>query len=172
MRISSDSSAVGRLLEALSVITGLQSELAALLNQEHRILTAMSVEDLLKLDTQKEAVLERVRVQAQEVKISMRVLAQEIRLPEIEASSLSRLASHLREPARTQLRQAQEALIVLTEKVREQNRVNDRLIHSCLAYVTQFMNLLRSMLAGAPGYLPNGTTQESPASGRLLALKG
>ena len=70
------------------------------------------------------------------------------------------------------LRQAQEALIALTGAVREQNRVNDRLIHGCLAYVTQFMNLLRSMFAGAPGYLPTGAIQESSASGRLLALKG
>ena len=172
MSISSEPSAVGRLLGAIGVVTGLQSELAALLNQEHQILTAMSVEDLLKLDVQKEAVLERVRVQAQEVKLCMQALAQTMRLPETEASSLSRLTSHLKEPDRTRLRQAQEALIALTGRVREQNRVNDRLIHSCLAYVTQFMNLLRSMLAGAPGYLPNGTIQESAASGRLLALKG
>ena len=172
MSTSSEPSAVGRLLGALGAVTGLQSDLAALLNQEHQILTAMSVEDLLKLDVQKEAVLERVRVQAQAVKICMQALAQAMRLPEIEASSLSRLASHLKEPDRTRLRQAQEALIAQTSRVREQNRVNDRLIHSCLAYVTQFMNLLHSMLAGVPGYLPNGTIQESPASGHLLALKG
>jgi flagellar biosynthesis/type III secretory pathway chaperone len=172
MSNSLEPSVVGRLLGALGVVTGLQSELAALLNHEHQILTAMSVEDLMKLDVQKETVLERVHVQAQEVKICMQTLAQAMGLPETEASSLSRLASHLREPDRTRLRQAQEALIALTEAVREQNRVNDRLIHSCLAYVTQFMNLLRSMFAGAPGYLPNGNIQESPASGRLLALKG
>ncbi|MEP6601773.1 MAG: flagellar protein FlgN [Nitrospirota bacterium] len=172
MSTSAQTLAVGTLLEALGVISGLQSELATLLNHEHRILTAMSVDDLLKLDAQKEAVLQRVRVQAQEVKTCMRALAQAMKLPETEASSLSRLASHLKEPDRTKLRQAQETLIVLTGAVREQNRVNDRLIHGCLAYVTQFMNLLRSMLAGAPGYLPNGAVQESPASGRLLALKG
>jgi len=172
MSTSAQPLAVDTLLGALGVATGLQSELAALLNHEHQILTAMSVEDLMKLDAQKEAVLERVRVQAQEVKTSMRALAQAARLPETEASSLSRLASHLREPDRTRLGQAQEALIALTGAVREQNRVNDRLIHGCLAYVTQFMNLLRSMLAGVPGYLPNGAVQESSASGRLLALKG
>jgi flagellar biosynthesis/type III secretory pathway chaperone len=165
-------STVGILLERLGIITGLQSELAALLNHEHQILTDMSVEDLVKLDARKEAVLERVRVQAQEVKTCMKALAQAMKLPETEASSLSRLASHLREPDRTRLRQAQDALITLTGVVRQQNRVNDRLIHSCLAYVTQFMNLLRSMFAGAPGYLPNGAIQESQASGRLLALKG
>lgn len=126
----------------------------------------------MKLDAQKEAVLERVRVQAQEVKTCMRALAQAARLPEIEARSLSGLASHLQEPDRTRLRQAQETLISLTRAVREQNLVNDRLIHGCLAYVTQFMNLLHSMLAGVPGYLPNGAIQESSASGRLLALKG
>ena len=172
MSTSAQPLAVDTLLGALGVATGLQSELAALLNHEHQILTAMSVEDLMTLDAQKEAVLERVRVQAQEVKTSMRALAQAARLPETEASSLSRLASHLREPDRTRLRQAQEALIALTGAVREQNRVNDRLIHGCLAYVTQFMNLLRSMFAGAPGYLPTGAIQESSASGRLLALKG
>ena len=169
---TSSATAAGALLGTLGIATDLQSELAAVLNREHQILTAMSVEDLMKLDAQKEAVLERVRVQAQEVKTSMRALAQAMRLPETEASSLSRLASHLREPDRTRLRQAQEALIALTGAVREQNRVNDRLIHGCLAYVTQFMNLLRSMFAGAPGYLPTGAIQESSASGRLLALKG
>ena len=172
MSTSSEPSAVGRLLGELGVVTGLQSELAALLNQEHQILTAMSVEDLLKLDAQKEAILQRARVQAQEVKTCMGALAQAMRVPETVANSLSCLASHLKEPDRTRLRQAQEALIALTGAVREQNRVNDRLIHGCLAYVTQFMNLLRSMLAGAPSYLPNGAIQESPASGRLLALKG
>ena len=172
MSTSSEPSAVGRLLGALGVVTGLQSELAALLSREHQILTAMSVKDLLELDVQKEAVLERIRVQAQAVKICMQALTQAMGLPETEASSLSRLTSHLKEPDRTRLRQAQEALIALTGRVQEQNRMNDRLIHSCLAYVTQFMNLLRSMLAGAPGYLANGTIQESPASGRLLALKG
>jgi flagellar biosynthesis/type III secretory pathway chaperone len=172
MSTSSEPLAVGTLLRALSVVTGLQSELAAQLSHEHQILTAMSVEDLGKLDAQKEAVLERIRVQAQEVKTCMRALAQAIGLPETVASSLSRLASHLKEPDRTRLRQAQEALIAATGAVREQNRVNDRLIHGGLAYVAQFMNLLRSMLAGAPGYLPNGAIEESPASGRLLALKG
>jgi len=172
MSTSAQTLAVGTLLGALGGISRLQNELASLLNHEHRILTAMSVEDLLKLDAQKEAVLQRAHVQAQVVKICMQALAQAMRLPETEASSLSRLTSHLKEPDRTRLRQAQEALIALTGKVREQNRVNDRLIHGSLAYVTQFMNLLRSMLAGAPGYLPNGTIQESPASGRLLALKG
>jgi len=172
MNTSSEPLTVGTLLEGLDVMTGLQSKLAALLNHEHHILTAMSVEDLVKMDVQKEAVLERIRVQAQEVKTCMRALAQAMRLPETEASSLSRLASHLKEPARTRLWQAQEALIALTETVWEQNRVNDRLIHGCLAYVTQFMNLLRSMLAGAPRYLPSGAIQESQASGRLLALKG
>ena len=172
MSTSAQPLAVDTLLGALGVATGLQSELAALLNHEHQILTAMSVEDLLKLDAQKEAVLERVRVQAQEVKTCMRALAQAALLPETEASSLSGLASHLKEPDRTRLRKAQETLISLTRAVREQNLVNDRLIHGCLAYVTQFMNLLRSMLAGVPGYLPNGEVQESSASGRLLALKG
>jgi flagellar biosynthesis/type III secretory pathway chaperone len=172
MSTSSEPLAVGRLLETLVVATALQSELAALLNHEHRILTAMSVEDLMKLDARKEAVLERVRVQAQEVKTCMRALAQAVRLPEAEARSLSGLASHLKEPDRTRLRKAQETLISLTRAVREQNLVNDRLIHSCLAYVTQFMDLLRSMLAGVPGYLHNGAVQESSASGRLLALKG
>ena len=172
MSTSAQPLAVDTLLGALGVATGLQSELAALLNHEHQILTAMSVEELLKLDARKEAVLERVRVQAQEVKTCMRALAQAMRLPETEASSLSGLASHLKEPDRTRLRQAQKTFIALTGTVREQNRVNDRLIHGCLVYVTQFMNLLRSMLAGAPGYLPNGAIQESSASGRLLALKG
>jgi flagellar biosynthesis/type III secretory pathway chaperone len=172
MSTSSEPLAVGRLLRALGAVTRLQSELAAQLNHEHRILTAMSAEDLQKLDIQKEAVLECIRVQAHEVKTCMQALAQAIGLPETEASSLSRLANHLNEPDRTGLRQAQKALIALTGAVREQNRVNDRLIHGCLAYVTQFMNLLRSMLAGAPGYLPNGAIQESQASGRLLTLKG
>ena len=172
MSTSAQPLAVDTLLGALGVATGLQSELAALLNHEHQILTAMSVEDLMKLDAQKEAVLERIRVQVQEVKTCMKALAQGLSLPDTEAMSLSRLASHLKEPDRTRLRKAQEALISLTGSVRERNRMNDRLIHGSLSYVTQFMNLLRSMLAGAPRYLPDGSIQEPQESGRLVAFKG
>ena len=169
---TSSATAVGTLLGTLGSATDLQSELAAVLNREHQILTAISVEDLMKLDAQKEEVLERIRVQAEEVTTCMKALAQGLSLPDTEAMSLSRLASHLKEPDRTGLRKAQKALISLTGSVRERNRVNDRLIHVSLSYVTQFMNLLRSVLAGTPRYLPDGSIQEPQESGRLVALKG
>src|SRR5439155_22593786 len=108
MSTSSEPLAVGTLLAALGVISGLQSELAALLNHEHRILTSLSVEELLKLDAQKQAVLEGIRVQAQEVTTCISALAQAMRLPETDVSSLSRVASHLSVPERTRLRQASD----------------------------------------------------------------
>ena len=77
---TSSATAVGTLLGTLGSATDLQSELAAVLNREHQILTAVSVEDLMKLDALKEAVLERIRVQAQEVKTCMKALAQGLSL--------------------------------------------------------------------------------------------
>ena len=52
---TSSATAVGTLLGTLGSATDLQSELAAVLNREHQILTAVSVEDLMKLDALKEA---------------------------------------------------------------------------------------------------------------------
>jgi len=172
MSTSSPAFAVGALLGALSVETSLQRELAAILEREHQLLTAPSHEELMKLEVQKEAVLERVRIQAQEVKTCMQALVQALSLPDTEAMSLTRLAGHLNEPDRTRLRGVQEALIALISSVKEQNRANDRLIHGALTYVTQFLNFMRSMVAGVPQYLPDGTIQELQQSGRLLALKG
>jgi flagellar biosynthesis/type III secretory pathway chaperone len=172
MSTTSPAFAVGALLEALSVETSLEGELALVLDREHTLLVAMSLEDLLRLEAQKEALLERVRTQAQTVKDCMKDVATVLHASETDAKSLTRLVEHLTEPDRTRLRSAQEQLLALTKRVREQNRVNDRLIHGSLSYVSQYLNLLRSMLTGPSGYSANGVLPGHQESGRILTLKG
>jgi flagellar biosynthesis/type III secretory pathway chaperone len=170
--MTSPAFAVGALLGALGVETGLQEELGALLQREHGLLMAMSLDDLLRLEAEKETVLERTRSQTQEVKACMRALAAASSIPETEATSLSKLANYLTEPDRTRFRQAQKRLLSITEAVREQNRANDRLIHGSLTYVSQYLNLLRSLVGAPTAYRSNGALPEHPESGRILTLKG
>jgi flagellar biosynthesis/type III secretory pathway chaperone len=172
MSTTSPAFAIGALLGALGVETNLQAELAAVLEREHELLISMSLEELLQIEVQKEAVLERIRTQAQDVRACMKALACALNVAEAEAISLSRLAMHVKEPDRTRLRKSQQHLIVLTGAVREQNRVNDHLIHRSLTYVTQYLNLLRTLVAGPAGYLSNGAVPDHQESGKLLALKG
>ena len=134
---TSPASAVNALEEALGVETDLQTELAAILTREHFLLTTMSLEELSRLEAQKEAVLERVGGQAESLKNCVKALAEALSLPESETPSLSGITAHLHERERTRLRKAQEDLIALTGTVRDQNRINDRLIHGSLSYVTQ-----------------------------------
>ena len=164
--------AVRSLYAALGVETDLQIELGAVLNREHHLLTAMSLEELARLETEKEALLDRIRRQAQELKSCMNGLAQAMNLPEMEILTLSGLINHLDEPDRTRLRNMQEHLISLAGTVRDQNRINDRLIHGSLSYVSQYLSLLRALVAGSGGYLPNGAPPEHQENGRILALKG
>ena len=168
----SPSIAVKALEGALDVETDLQSELAAVLSREYQLLTDMSLEELTRLEAQKVAVLERIGGQVESLKSCVKALAEALNLPESETLSLSEVTAHLNERERTRLRKAQEDLISLTGTVREQNRINDRLIHGSLSYVTQYLTLLRALIAGPSGYLPTGVVPEHQESGRILALKG
>ena len=169
---TSPASAVKALEEALDVETDLQTELATILTREHLLLTNMSLEELSRLEAQKVAVLERIGGQAESLKGSVKGLAEALSLPESESLSLSGITAHLNERDRTRLRKAQDALISLTGTVLDQNRINDRLIHGSLSYVTQYLTLLRALIAGPAGYLPTGVVPEHQESGRILALKG
>ena len=165
-------SAVKALEGALSVEIDLHSELAAVLTSEYQLLTDMSLEELTRLEAEKVAVLERIGTQAESLKSCLRALAEGLNLPESETLSLSGITAHLNERERSRLQKAQEELISLTGAVREQNRINDRLIHGSLSYVTQYLTLLRALIAGPSGYLPTGVVPEHQESGRILALKG
>jgi hypothetical protein len=70
------------------------------------------------------------------------------------------------------LRKTQEDLVSLITAVRKQNRINDRLIHGSLSYVTQYLTALKNLIAGPSGYLATGVVPEHQGSGRILALKG
>jgi flagellar biosynthesis/type III secretory pathway chaperone len=169
---TSAASAVRALYVSLGVETDLQVELGVALNREHHLLTAMSLEELARLETEKEALLDRIRRQAQGLKDCMNELAEAMNLPKMEILTLSGLINHLDEPDRTQLRNIQEHLIALAGAVRAQNRINDRLIHGSLSYVSQYLTLLRALVAGSGGYLSNGAPPEHQENGRILALKG
>jgi flagellar biosynthesis/type III secretory pathway chaperone len=157
---------------ALDIESDLQSELAALLTSEQLLLTNMSLEELPRLHVQKEAVLVRLGEQAKSLKACIKGLAQACKLPESESQSLSGITGFLNDRDRIRLRKAQQDLIVLTGKVRDQNRINDRLIHGSMSYVSQYLTLLRGLVAQPAGYLANGIVPEHQQSGRILALRG
>ena len=157
---------------SLDIETELQSELAALLTSEQQLLTNMSLEELPRLQVQKEVVLERLRQQAENLKACIKGLAQAFKVPESESQSLSVITGFLNDRDRTRLRKAQQDLIALTGKVRDQNRINDRLIHGSMSYVSQYLTLLRGLVAQPAGYLANGIVPEHQQSGRILALRG
>jgi flagellar biosynthesis/type III secretory pathway chaperone len=157
---------------ALDIESDLQNELAAVLNSEQQLLTTMSLEELPRLHVQKEAVLERLGEQAKNLKACIKGLAQALKLPESESQSFSAITSCLNDRDRTRLRKAQQDLISLTGKVRDQNRINDRLIHGSMSYVSQYLTLLRGLVAQPAGYLSSGTVTERQQSGRILALRG
>ena len=169
---TSPASAVKALEEALDLETDLHTELAAVLTREHLLLTNMSLEELSRLEAQKVAVLERIGTQAANLKSCMKGLSEALQLPQPDTLSLSGITGHLHERDRTRLGKAQEELIALTGTVREQNRINDRLIHGSLSYVTQYLTLLRNVIAGPAGYLSTGVMPEHQESGRILTLKG
>ena len=116
--------------------------------------------------------LERIGGQAKSMKSCMKALAEALSLRESETLSLSGITAHLNERERARMRKAQEELISLTGTVLDQNRINDRLIHGSLSYVTQYLTLLRALIAGPPSYLPTGVVPGHQESGRILALKG
>ena len=164
--------AVNALEGALDIECELQSELAAVLSSEQLLLTNMSLEELPPLQAQKEAVLERLGKQTKNLKACIQGLAQAFKLPESESQNFSKITGFLNDPDRTRLRKAQQDLIVLTGKVRDQNRINDRLIHGSMSYVSQYLTLLRGLVAQPAGYLANGIVPEHQQSGRILALRG
>jgi flagellar biosynthesis/type III secretory pathway chaperone len=157
---------------ALDIESDLQSELAAVLTSEHQLLTNMSLEELPRLQVQKEAVLERLGKQTENLKACIKGLAQAFNVSEPESQSLSGVIGVLNERDRTRLQKAQQDLISLTGKVRDQNRLNDRLIHGSMSYVSQYLTLLRGLVAQPAGYLSNGVVPEHQQSGRILALRG
>jgi flagellar biosynthesis/type III secretory pathway chaperone len=136
------------------------------------MLTKMSLEELPRLQAQKEAVLGRLAEQSKNLKACIKALAQVFKLPESDSHGLSSITVLLNERDRTRLRKAQQDLISLTGKVRDQNRINDRLIHGSMSYVSQYLTLLRGLVAQPAGYLSNGIVSERQASGRILALRG
>ncbi len=169
---TSSAFAVKALEDALDIESELQSELAAVLTDEQQLLTKMSLEELPRLQVQKEAVLERLGKQTQNLKACIKGLAQAFKLPESESQSLSHIAGFLNEQDRIRLRKAQQELNSLTGKVRDQNLINDRLIHGSMSYVSQYLTLLRGFVAQPAGYLSNGIVPEHQKSGRILALRG
>jgi flagellar biosynthesis/type III secretory pathway chaperone len=150
----------------------LQSELAEVLTGEQLLLTNMSLEELPRLQVQKEAVLERLKEQTENLKACIKGLALAFKLPESESQSLSGITGCLNERDRNRVRKAQQDLISLTGRVRDQNRINDRLIHGSMSYVSQYLTLLRGLVAKPAGYLSNGIVPEQQESGRILALRG
>ena len=172
MTIPSGSIAVESLWGALVEEIHLQKELAAILDREHRFLTAMSLEGLLPIEADKASALERIRSNAQKIQNCMTNLAAIGTLTEGENITLSRLVALLEEPERIRLWTTQEQLIAWAGQVREQNRVNERLLHGSLAYLSHYLNLLRMLAGGPTGYLANGAVPEQQQSGRILALKG
>jgi len=169
---TSPATAVKALEGALDIESDLQRELAAVLTSEQQLLVNMSMEELPQLQVQKEAVLKRVGLQAENLKACIRGLAQALKLSESENHSLSVVTGLLNERDRTRLQKAQQDLISLTGKVRDQNRINDRLIHGSLSYVSQSLTLLRGLVAQPAGYLSNGVIPEYQKNGRILALRG
>jgi flagellar biosynthesis/type III secretory pathway chaperone len=164
--------AVQALEGALDIESNLQSELAAIITSEQQSLTNMSVEELSRLSMQKEAVLERLEKQAAILKGCIKSLAETLQLPESESRSLSGITGFLNERDRTRVRKAHQDLLSLTGKVRDQNRINDRLIHRSLSYVSQYLTLLRGLVAQPAGYLSSGIGRELQERGRILALRG
>jgi flagellar biosynthesis/type III secretory pathway chaperone len=157
---------------ALDIESDLQSELAAVLTSEHQLLTNMSLEELPRLQVQKEAVLERLGKQTENLKACIKGLAQAFKLPESESQSLSDITRCLNERDGNRLRKAQQDLISVAGRVRDQNRINDRLIHGSMSYVSQYLTLLGGLVAKPAGYLSNGIMPEHQESGRILALRG
>jgi flagellar biosynthesis/type III secretory pathway chaperone len=169
---TSSAFAVKALEEALGIESDLQRELAGVLTSEQQLLTKMSLEEMPRLQVQKDAVLERLGEQTENLKACIKGLAQAFNLPESESQSLSGITGFLNEQDRTRLRKAQQDLISLTGTVRDQNRINDRLIHGSMSYVSQYLTLLRGLVAHPAGYLSNGIVPEHQDSGRILVLKG
>lgn len=165
--------AVGMLADGLAAERALYEELAATLRRERKILSAMSTDDLLRIASEKELILARIRAQAGTLEGPKRALAAALGFPHgTDRISLSRLIERLEEPARTQLRAARDRVIALSEEVSELNRMNDRLIHRSLAYLTQYLTFLHALTTGTAGYLMTGARSGLQHNGRLVALKG
>lgn len=160
------------LLKALAAETVLHRELVAVLERERDLLAARSLDRLLHVMQEKEAVIERIRTQAREAKRLVKDLAAVLGLKEDGMVILSRLAGLLKEPDRTRLLRAQAEFVAVSGTALELNQVNDRLIHRSLAYVSQYQNLLQALVAGSSAYLPTGAISERPQSGRIVTLKG
>ena len=164
--------AVQALEGALEVETDLQCELAVLLTREQQLLTQTSLDGLPALQEQKEAVLARLGKQGENLKACIKSLAQACKLPESHRLTLSGISALLNDRDRARLRKAHQALVSISGKVRDQNRINDRLIHGSMSYVTQYLTLLRGLVAQPAGYLANGIMPEQQQRGRILALRG
>jgi flagellar biosynthesis/type III secretory pathway chaperone len=172
MPITSSAVAVDLLLEALERNITRQEDLAVILDRERERLIAVSFEGLMQVEVEKETALEQIRIQARAVQSCMKELGQALGASDSDATTLSGLVRHLGPLDRSRVRKTQERLLELTRTVREQNRINDRLIHGSLSYVSQYMNFLRVLTAGPPRYAANGGMSAQQESGRLVALKG
>jgi flagellar biosynthesis/type III secretory pathway chaperone len=160
------------LLKALTAETVLHQDLVAVLERERDLLGARSLDRLLQVTQEKEAVIERIRSQAGEAKRLVKELAAAQGLKDGGMLTLSRLAGLLKEPDRTRLLRAQAEFVAVSGTALELNQVNDRLIHRSLVYVSQYHNLLQALVAGSSAYLPTGAVSERPQSGRIVTLKG
>ncbi len=160
------------LLKALTAETVLHRELVAVLERERDLLAARSLDRLLYVTQEKEAVIERIRTQAREAKRLVKELAAAQGLKDGGMITLSRLARLLKEPDRTRLLRAQAEFVAVSGTALELNQINDRLIHRSLAYVSQYQNLLQALVAGSSAYLPTGAISELPQKGRIVTVKG
>jgi len=146
-----------RLVAVLESMLALQQQFKSLLDDERKRVVERDADGLLRLLTEKEALLGQLRYFEERRKREMALLSLEFG---VASTTLKEVIVRAPEPYRSRLIACHSTLQELTVQVVEANRANARLIQDVLGRVKNLVGFFKGMMAGNTVYKATGALNE------------
>ena len=146
-----------QLVATLESMLALQQQLKSLLDDEKRRVLERDADGLLRVLTDKEAVLGQLRYLEERRKREMAFLSREMG---VSAITLKEVIARAPEPYRSRLIACHANLHSLTVQVVEANRANAKMIQDVLGRVKNLVGFFKGMMANDTVYKETGALKE------------
>lgn len=155
------------LINTLEEMIRLQQEMLSLLQREKKFMIQGELDDLLRCQQEKEALLGRLhhleKRRQEETDLLVRQWGNNDR-----RLTLKQIIQRTPEPQRSRLGSCHQRLEALTASIQELNQINGLLVERILQQVTGLLGLLRHLSSAVPIYQPNGALEQLPSGGRII----
>jgi len=146
-----------RLVETLESMLALQQRFKLLLDDEKKLVLERDADGLLRLLTEKEALLGQIRYFEERRKRETALLSRTLGVSTV---TLREVIVRAPEPYRSRLIACQANLHSLTMQVVKANRSNAKLIQDVLGRVKNLVEFFKGVMASDTVYKPTGTLNE------------